>query len=134
MEDNLGAVVRTKESRKQGKIHNNLSVARDGVDALAFLRKEGEYANAPRPDIILLDLNMPRMNGAEVLAEEKADSDLKTIPVVILTTSAADQDVIKAYQLNANCYVTKPVDFDQFMKVVHTIDEFWLSIVRLPPR
>lgn len=134
VEDNMGDVVLTKEALKEGKIHNNLSVARDGVDALAFLRREGEYANAPRPDIILLDLNMPRMNGAEVLAEVKADSDLKTIPVVILTTSAADQDVIKAYQLNANCYVTKPVDFDQFMKVVHTIDEFWLSIVRLPPR
>jgi len=134
VEDNLGDVVLTKEALKEGKIRNNLSVARDGIEAMEFLRRQGAYAGAPRPDLILLDLNMPRMNGAEVLAEVKADPDLKTIPVVMLTTSAADQDIINAYELNANCYVTKPVDFDQFMKVVQTIDQFWLTIVKLPPR
>jgi two-component system, chemotaxis family, response regulator Rcp1 len=134
VEDNLGDVVLTKEALKEGKIRNNLSVARDGIEALEFLRRQGPFSDAPRPDLILLDLNMPRMNGAEVLAEVKADPDLKTIPVVMLTTSAADQDIINAYKLNANCYVTKPVDFDQFMKVVQTIDQFWLTIVKLPPR
>ena len=134
VEDNLGDVVLTKEALKEGKISNNLSVTRDGIEALEFLRRQGSFADAPRPDLILLDLNMPRMNGAEVLAEVKADPELKTIPVVMLTTSAADQDIINAYKLNANCYVTKPVDFDQFMKVVQTIDQFWLTIVKLPPR
>jgi chemotaxis family two-component system response regulator Rcp1 len=134
VEDNPGDVVLTREALHEAKIHNRLSVATDGVEAMAFLRKEREYKDAPRPDIILLDLNMPRKNGIEVLREIKADAALKTIPVVILTTSGADQDVLKAYEFSANCYVTKPVDLDQFVKVVHTIDEFWLSIVRLPPK
>ncbi|CAN5860445.1 response regulator [soil metagenome] len=134
VEDNPGDVVLTQEALREGKIRNRLSVAKDGVEAMAFLRKEGEFADAPRPDLILLDLNMPRKNGSEVLKEVKADPDLKTIPVVILTTSDAEQDVLKAYQFNANCYITKPVEFDRFVKVVQTIDEFWLSIVQLPPR
>lgn len=134
VEDNPGDVVLTQEALREGKIRNRLSIAKDGVEAIAFLRKEGEFANAPRPDLILLDLNMPRKNGSEVLMEVKADPDLKTIPVVILTTSDAEQDVLKAYQLSANCYITKPVEFDRFVKVVQTIDEFWLSIVQLPPR
>ncbi len=133
VEDNQGDVVLTREALSEAKIHNRLSVVSDGMEAMAFLRREGVHANAPRPDLILLDLNMPRKNGAEVLAEVKSDPNLKTIPIVILTTSSAEHDVLKAYELNANCYVTKPVDFDQFMKVVQTIDEFWLSIVRLPP-
>ncbi len=134
VEDNPGDVVLTQEALREGKIRNRLSVAKDGVEAMAFLRREGEFANAPRPDLILLDLNMPRKNGSEVLMEVKSDPDLKTIPVVILTTSDAEQDVLKAYQFNANCYITKPVEFDRFVKVVQTIDEFWLSIVQLPPR
>lgn len=134
VEDNPGDVVLTQEALREGKIRNRLSVAKDGVEAMAFLRKEGEFANAPRPDLILLDLNMPRKNGSEVLMEVKSDPDLKTIPVVILTTSDAEQDVLRAYQFNANCYITKPVEFDRFVKVVQTIDEFWLSIVQLPPR
>lgn len=134
VEDNPGDIVLTQEALREGKIRNRLSIAKDGVEAMAFLRKEGEFANSPRPDLILLDLNMPRKNGSEVLMEVKADPDLKTIPVVILTTSDAEQDVLKAYQLSANCYITKPVEFDRFVKVVQTIDEFWLSIVQLPPR
>lgn len=133
VEDNPGDVVLTREALREAKIHNRLSVATDGVEAMAFLRKEGQYREAPRPDLILLDLNMPRKNGIEVLREIKADAALKTIPVVILTTSGADQDVLKAYEFSANCYVTKPVDLYQFVKVVHTIDEFWLTIVKLPP-
>ena len=134
VEDNPGDIVLTQEALREGKIRNRLSIAKDGMEAMAFLRREGEFASAPRPDLILLDLNMPRKNGAEVLMEVKADPNLKTIPVVILTTSDAEQDVLKAYQLNANCYITKPVEFDRFVKVVQTIDEFWLSIVQLPPR
>jgi two-component system, chemotaxis family, response regulator Rcp1 len=134
VEDNPGDILLTKEALKEAKIHNRLSVAHDGVEAMAFLRKEGEFANAPRPELILLDLNMPRKNGIEVLSEIKGDPSLHRIPVVILTTSDSDRDVLKAYDLNANCYVTKPVDLDQFIKVIHTIDEFWLSIVRLPPK
>ena len=134
VEDNPGDVVLTREALREAKIHNRLSVASDGVEAMAFLRKEGEHKDAPRPDLILLDLNMPRKNGIETLSEIKADPAFRTIPVVILTTSGADQDVLKAYEYSANCYVTKPVDLDQFVKVVQTIDEFWLSIVRLPPK
>jgi two-component system, chemotaxis family, response regulator Rcp1 len=134
VEDNPGDILLTKEALKEAKIHNSLSVAHDGVEAMAFLRREGEFADAPRPELILLDLNMPRKNGIEVLAEIKGDPVLHRIPVVILTTSDSDRDVLKAYDLNANCYVTKPVDLDQFIKVIHTIDEFWLSIVRLPPK
>jgi CheY-like chemotaxis protein len=133
VEDNPGDVTLTIEALKDVKFHNRLSVVEDGMDAMAFLRKEGKYADAPRPDLILLDLNLPRKNGREVLAEIKSDENLKVIPVVILTTSAADQDVIKAYKLNANCYVTKPVDLYQFIEVVRQIEVFWLSIVKLPP-
>lgn len=132
VEDNPGDVILTIEALKDAKVHNRLSVVRDGIEAMAFLRREGNYENAPRPDLILLDLNLPRKNGREVLAEVKSDEDLKTIPIVILTTSAEEQDVLKAYMLSANCYVTKPVDFQQFTDVVRGIETFWLSIVKLP--
>ncbi len=132
VEDNPGDVRLTVEALKDGKMYNRLHVVEDGVEALRFLRKEGEYANAPRPDLILLDLNLPRADGHEVLAEIKQDDALKRIPVVVLTTSQAEEDVIRSYNLNANCYITKPVDLAQFVKVVHSIEEFWLSIVRLP--
>ena len=134
VEDNPADVQLTIEALKDAKLNNHLSVAEDGVEATAFLRREGKYANAPRPDLILLDLNMPRKNGREVLKDIKSDENLKTIPVVILTTSEAEQDIIKSYRLNANCYVTKPVDFFQFMKVVKAIEDFWMCIVKLPPR
>jgi len=134
VEDNPADVQLTIEALKDAKLNNHLSVAEDGVEATAFLRREGKYANAPRPDLILLDLNMPRKNGREVLKDIKSDEDLKTIPVVILTTSEAEQDIVKSYRLNANCYVTKPVDFFQFMKVVKAIEDFWMCIVKLPPR
>ena len=133
VEDNPGDVTLTFEAIKETKFHNHLSVVEDGLEAMAFLRKEGKYARAPRPDLILLDLNLPRKNGREVLAEIKNDDNLKSIPVVILTTSAAEQDIAKAYNLNANCYVTKPVDLQQFIEVVRHIEVFWLSIVKLPP-
>jgi CheY-like chemotaxis protein len=134
VEDNPADVQLTIEALKDAKLNNHLSVAEDGVEAMAFLRKEGKYAAAPRPDLILLDLNMPRRNGREVLQDIKSDNSLKTIPVVILTTSEAEQDILKSYKLNANCYVTKPVDFYQFMKVVKAIEEFWMCIVKLPPK
>ncbi|MGO9572618.1 MAG: response regulator [Desulfomonilaceae bacterium] len=133
VEDNPGDVRLTREALKDGKIVNNLHVAEDGVDALAFLRREGKYHNAVRPELILLDLNLPKKDGREVLAEIKADNDLKRIPVVILTSSAAEQDIVKSYNLHANCYVTKPVDLDQFINVVKSIEHFWLSVVKLPP-
>ena len=132
VEDNPGDVRLTIEALREGKVHNNLNVAEDGEEALAFLRREGSYARAPRPDLILLDLNLPRKDGREVLAEIKADPRLKTIPVVILTTSKADQDIVRSYELNANCYVTKPVDLEQFITVVQSIENFWLTIVTLP--
>ena len=132
VEDNPGDVRLTKEALKQGKVSNNLSVAGDGVEGLAFLRREGEYAGAPRPDIVLLDLNLPKKSGREVLREVKEDPDLRRIPVVILTTSSAEQDVLSTYDLHANCYITKPVDFDQFIKVTQSIEQFWLSTVKLP--
>jgi CheY-like chemotaxis protein len=133
VEDNPGDVVLIQRSLRDAKVKLRLSVANDGVDAMAFLRKQGSNADAPRPSIILLDLNMPRMNGYEVLAELKEDPDLRTIPVIILTSSDADQDVIKAYQHHANCYISKPIEFDKFIKVIRMIEEFWLSTVRLPP-
>jgi CheY-like chemotaxis protein len=133
VEDNPGDVRLTQEALKDGKVLNNLHVVGDGVEALAFLRQEGQYADAPRPDVILLDLNMPRMNGREVLAEIKGDEKLRRIPVVILTVSKAEEDILKSYDLNANCYVTKPLSLDQFMKVVKAIEEFWFTIVTLPP-
>jgi two-component system, chemotaxis family, response regulator Rcp1 len=132
VEDNPGDVRLTIEALRESKVHNNLHVAKDGVDALAFLRREQGYANAIRPDLILLDLNLPRKDGREVLAEIKADPLLKTIPVVVLTTSRAEQDVLRTYELQANCYISKPVDLDQFISVVRTIEDFWLTIVTLP--
>lgn len=132
VEDNPGDVRLTQEALHDGKVHNNLSIARDGVEAMAFLRREGEFAQGPRPDLILLDLNLPRKDGREVLTELKADEDLRTIPVVVLTTSKAEEDVIRSYSLHANCYISKPVDLDQFITVVHSIEQFWLTIVTLP--
>jgi chemotaxis family two-component system response regulator Rcp1 len=132
VEDNPGDVRLTREALRDGKIFNNLYVARDGVEAMAFLRKTGQYARAPRPDLILLDLNLPRKDGHEVLAEVKTDETLRRIPVVILTTSQAEEDIIKTYDLHVNCYITKPVDLDQFVKIVKSIEDFWLTIVKLP--
>jgi CheY-like chemotaxis protein len=132
VEDNPGDVRLTIEALKEAKVRNRLSVAKDGVEALAFLRREGSYAEAARPDLILLDLNLPRKDGREVLAEIKVDTSLRSIPVVILTTSRADQDILKSYELHANCYITKPVDLDQFITVVKSIESFWLTIVTLP--
>ena len=132
VEDNPGDVRLTIEALKEGKVSNRLSVARDGVEALAFLRRVGPHANAVRPDLILLDLNLPRKDGREVLAEIKEDSHLRRIPVVVLTTSKAEEDILRTYDLHANCYITKPVDLEQFISVVRSIDDFWLSVVRLP--
>jgi chemotaxis family two-component system response regulator Rcp1 len=134
VEDNPGDVRLTQEALRDVKMKNNLSVVGDGVEAMQFLRREGPYAEAPRPDIILLDLNLPRMDGQEVLAAVKADPELKCIPVVVLTTSQAEEDIIRSYRLNANCYVTKPVDFDQFIRVVQSVENFWFTIVKLPSR
>ena len=133
IEDNPGDIQLTKIALEDNKMNVNLSVAEDGVEALAFLRKEGNYVNAPHPDLVLLDLNLPRKDGREVLAEMKADPILRRIPVVILTTSQAEEDVLRAYNLCANCYITKPVDFDQFVKIVRSIESFWFTIVKLPP-
>jgi CheY-like chemotaxis protein len=124
----------TIEALKEGKVRNNLSVAKDGVEALAFLRREGSFAGSARPDLILLDLNLPRKDGREVLAEIKEDVVLRRIPVVVLTTSKAEEDILRTYDLHANCYITKPVDLDQFIAVVRSIDDFWLSVVRLPSK
>ncbi len=132
VEDNPGDVRLTQEALKSHKVQNNLHVVTDGEEAMAFLRKQGKYKDVPRPDIILLDLNLPKKDGREVLAEIKSDPLLKSIPVVIVTSSEAEQDVIKSYNLNANCYVTKPVILDQFIKVVQSINDFWLTIVKLP--
>jgi chemotaxis family two-component system response regulator Rcp1 len=133
VEDNPGDVRLTQEVLRDGKVRNTLRVAGDGEEALAMLRREGAFANSPRPDVILLDLNLPKKDGRTVLAEIKADPSLHRIPVVVLTTSKAEEDVLKSYDLNANCYITKPVDLDQFIKVVRMIEDFWLSIVVLPP-
>jgi two-component system, chemotaxis family, response regulator Rcp1 len=133
VEDNPGDVRLTREALKDGKVSNNLSVAKDGVEALRFLRREGEYAGAPRPDVVLLDLNLPRKDGREVLQEMKQDRSLRTIPVVVLTSSDAERDIVGAYELQANCYITKPVDLDQFITAVKSIEDFWFSIVKLPP-
>ncbi len=134
VEDNPGDVRLTREALKEGKVLNTLYVAEDGVEALEFLRNEGRFAEMPRPDIIFLDLNLPRKDGREVLADIKFDPDLRSIPVVILTTSKAEEDIIKSYDLHANCFITKPVDLDQFITVVQSVEEFWFSIVRLPPQ
>ena len=132
VEDSPGDVRLTREAFKDAKVHINLQVAFDGIDAMSFLRREGKHATAPRPDLILLDLNLPRKDGREVLAEIKDSPGLKTIPVVILTTSAAEADILSTYRLHANCYITKPVGLDGFLKVVQSIDDFWLSVVKLP--
>ncbi len=133
VEDNLGDMRLTQEALKEGKVYNNLHWAKDGVEAIDFLNRRGKYESAPRPDIILLDLNLPRKDGREVLEEIKSDDNLKQIPVVVLTTSKAEEDVARSYALHANCYVTKPVDLEKFIVVVQSIDRFWLTVVTLPP-
>src|SRR5689334_2156197 len=133
VEDNPGDVELTREAPHDGKVHMNLSVVNDGVEALAFLRREGTYAGSPRPDLILLDLNLPRKDGRAVLGEIKQEPALRHIPVVILTSSQAEQDIVRAYDLHANCYVTKPVDLDQFITIVRSIEQFWFTVVKLPP-
>ncbi len=134
VEDNPGDARLTVEALKEGKVHANLRLARDGVEAMAVLRQEGPYAGALRPDLILLDLNLPKKDGREVLAEIRADPRLRRIPVVVLTTSEAEQDILRAYDLHANCYITKPVDLDRFVAIVQSIEEFWLTVVRLPSK
>jgi chemotaxis family two-component system response regulator Rcp1 len=133
VEDNPGDVRLTREALKDGKVLNNLHAVVDGVDAMAFLRRDGQYGEATRPDVILLDLNLPKKDGREVLAEIKADPGLMRIPVVVLTTSEAEKDILQAYDLHANSYIIKPVDLDQFIRVMESIEDFWLTIVKLPP-
>lgn len=132
VEDNPGDARLTLEAMREAKMHNHIAVVEDGVEAMRYLRREGRYSDAPRPDLILLDLNLPKKDGREVLTDVKSDPALKRIPVVILTTSQAEQDVLRAYDLHANCYITKPVDLEQFMKVIRFIDEFWVGVVTLP--
>jgi len=134
VEDNPGDADLARAGLEDGKIRNNLHVVEDGEEAMAFLRREGAYADMPLPDLILLDLNLPRKDGREVLAEIKIDEDLKHIPVVILTSSKTEEDIMKSYQLHANCYITKPISFNEFVKVVKAIEDFWFTIVRLPQR
>jgi two-component system, chemotaxis family, response regulator Rcp1 len=133
VEDNPGDERLTREALKEGKVYSNLHWVKDGVEAIQFLRRQGKYAAVPRPDIILLDLNLPKKDGREVLQDIKNDGDLKRIPVVVLTTSKAEEDVLRTYDLHANCYVTKPVDLEKFIVVVKSIDAFWLTVVTLPP-
>jgi two-component system, chemotaxis family, response regulator Rcp1 len=133
VEDSVGDVRLTREAFKDARVHINLHVAVDGDDAMTFLKRERQYADAPRPDLILLDLNLPKKDGREVLKEIKESPTLAIIPVVILTTSASEEDILRTYQLHANCYITKPVDLEGFLKVVKSIDTFWLSVVKLPP-
>jgi CheY-like chemotaxis protein len=132
VEDDPGDTLMIKEAFEDNKVRNRLNCVADGVEALAFLRREGEFGEAPRPDLILLDLNLPRKDGREVLEEIKADPELRTIPVVVLTTSEAEEDILRSYSLHANAYVTKPVDFERFIAVVRQIDEFFVEVVRLP--
>ena len=132
VEDNPGDVRLTLEAFKEGKVNNEINVVTDGVEALTYLRKEGQYADVQLPDVILLDLNLPKKDGYEVLAEIKQDPDLKRIPIVILTTSEAERDILQTYYMHANCYITKPVDLDQFITVVKSIETFWLNVVKLP--
>ncbi len=133
VEDSPADILITREAFQDARLLNTIHVAEDGIQALEFLRREGSHASAPRPDLILLDLNLPRKNGREVLAEIKENPEFKSIPVVILTTSNADEDILKAYDLHANCYVVKPVGFDNFLKAVQSIENFWFSVVKLPP-
>ncbi len=134
VEDNPGDVRLAKEALKECKIDNTVYVAEDGIEALAFLRKEGEHEKAPRPDLILLDLNLPKKSGREVLAEVKADPSLRRIPIVVMTVSRDEEDVLRAYNLHANCYITKPIDFGQFIRITQSIEDFWFRIVKLPPK
>ncbi|HET9050134.1 MAG TPA: response regulator [Candidatus Dormibacteraeota bacterium] len=134
VEDNPGDVRLTIEALREGRIANRLHVAGDGEEAMEFVRRQGEHADVPRPDLILLDLNLPRKDGREVLAELKADPDLHRIPVIVLTTSSAEADVLKSYDLHANCYISKPIGYDEFIAAVRTLESFWLKIVLLPPR
>ena len=133
VEDNPGDARLTAEALNDAKVLNTLTVVQDGVEALTYLRREGRYSEAPRPDVVLLDLNLPKKDGREVLAEIKEDPDLKRIPVVVLTTSKAEEDIARTYDLHGNCYISKPVDLDQFMTVVKSIENFWFTVVRLPP-
>jgi CheY-like chemotaxis protein len=132
VEDNAGDILLTQEVLREGKVVNRLNIVRDGVEAIEFLRRQGRFAAAPRPDLILLDLNLPRKDGREVLAEVKSDPDLRRIPVVVLTTSKAEEDVLQSYDLHANCYITKPVALEDFINVIRSIEDFWLTIVKLP--
>lgn len=134
IEDSPSDTALTKEALKAGKIANVLNCVEDGVEAMGYLKKRGKFANATRPALIMLDLNLPRKDGREVLEELKSDPALKTIPVIVLTTSRSDQDILRSYQLNANCYITKPVDFEHFINVVKSIEQFWLTVVTLPPK
>jgi chemotaxis family two-component system response regulator Rcp1 len=134
VEDNPGDVRLAREALQAAKVMNRLSVVGDGVEAMDFLHQVGPYVNAPRPDVVLLDLNLPRKDGREVLDEMKNDPELRRIPVVVLTTSKAEQDVLRSYDLHANCYITKPVELDRFVEVVQAIENFWMTIVKLPPR
>ena len=134
VEDNPGDARLITEVLKQNKLHNTLNIVKDGIEAMDFLRQRGEFTGAPRPDLIFLDLNLPKKDGREVLAEIKTDKYLKLIPVVVMTTSQAEEDIAKSYSLHANCYVTKPIDFDQFMHVVSSIENFWFSLVKLPAK
>jgi chemotaxis family two-component system response regulator Rcp1 len=134
VEDNPGDVELTREALEAAKITNRLNVVEDGADATDFLFRRGKYTDAPEPDIVLLDLNLPTKDGRQVLSEIKADPELAKIPIVVLTTSQADEDILRAYQLHANCYITKPVDFHQFLRIVAAIEEFWLSVVKLPKK
>ncbi len=133
VEDDPGDVLLVREAFEDHKVGNSLSVVRDGVEAMQYVHQEGDYSQAPRPDLILLDLNLPRKSGIEVLAEIKRDPKLSTIPTVVLTTSEAEEDIVRAYKLHANAYITKPVDFAQFSQIVHQIDDFFIGLVKLPP-
>ena len=134
VEDNAGDVELAREALRECKLRNNLHAVGDGVEASAFLHRRGSYASRPRPDLIILDLNLPKRDGRDLLREIKEDETLKRIPVVILTSSAAEEDIIRSYSLHANCYVTKPLGLEQFLKVVRSIEDFWFTIVKLPPR
>ncbi len=133
VEDNPGDADLARDALENSKLHNELHVVGDGMEAMDFLHKKGKYTNAPRPDLVLLDLNLPKKDGRQVLAEIKEDPDLKRIPVVILTISKDEEDILKSYNLHANCFITKPIDLSQFMRVVKSIEDFWLTIVKLPP-
>jgi chemotaxis family two-component system response regulator Rcp1 len=134
VEDNPGDVRLAKEALKESKIDNTVYVVEDGIEALAFLRREGGHEKAPRPDLVLLDLNLPKKSGREVLAEVKADPSLRRIPIVVMTVSRDEEDVLRAYNLHANCYITKPIDFGQFIRITQSIEDFWFRIVKLPPK